>query len=315
MRPTALFRSAAIALALGLPLSVPASAQTAPPAAAKGQDEGLRAEISKSNAYTALMNRTLRAVESWRRYASWVDMKKGPTGKERYITYGMYSLYDVTKEISAAEAATTASPALPEIDATVKRYIAAYQELAPLITRAERYYERKDYRDDGAAEGRKLHEGMVPAANAFLKERATLDEQMRVYRRDLDGRELAAIETQEGKSARWQVRNIMINARAVIDLLPSDDSPVVDMKAFDEAVANYAGAIRAMDEFKDSGQKVSMIDSQASSWLGKVRDFRDKVAKTKGDARRARLGNDMTWLVNQYNMMISMADTAIRMSR
>jgi hypothetical protein len=175
-------RSAAFAFALLALTPAGALAQgAATPAAPAAAEAGLQAAIAKSNAYTALMNRTLRAIQSWERYASWVDMKKGPTGKERYITYGLYSLYDVAGEIKRAEEAVTHAPALPEIDQTIGRYIKAYQELAPLVTRAERYYERKDYRDDNAAEGRNLHTLMVPAAKTFLDERATLDAQMRVY--------------------------------------------------------------------------------------------------------------------------------------
>ncbi|WP_252720303.1 YiiG family protein, partial [Acinetobacter baumannii] len=60
---------------------------------------------------------------------------------------------------------------------------------------------------------------MVPAAETFLRERAALDAQMRGFKNDLDGRELAAIEKREGRSARWQVRNIMISARGVMDLM------------------------------------------------------------------------------------------------
>ena len=76
-----------------------------PQTAAKkpAQDPELQAAIAKSNAYTSLSNRTIRAIESWDRYKSWVDMKKGPTGKERYISYGLYSLYDVKDEIAKAE--------------------------------------------------------------------------------------------------------------------------------------------------------------------------------------------------------------------
>mgnify|MGYP001438209930 CR=1 FL=1 len=55
---------------------VPAVAQEGAPGAA-----ALDASIRKANAYVALMNRTLRASESWSRYASWVDVKKWPTGK------------------------------------------------------------------------------------------------------------------------------------------------------------------------------------------------------------------------------------------
>jgi hypothetical protein len=310
-------RNAATAVVLSMLLPAAALAQAAATAApiASSDDSELRAAVAKSNAYTALMNRTLRAIQSWERYASWVDMKKGPTGKERYISYGLYSLYDVAGEIRKAQEAMPQAPALPEIDQTMGRYIKAYQDLAPLITSAERYYERKDFRDDGAAEGRRLHALMVPAAKAFLDERATLDAQMRVYKKGLDARELAAIEKQEGRSARWQVRNIMINARAVMDLMPSNEKPVVDLKAFDAAMRDYAVAIREMDRFKEANSAgVPFIESQASSWLGKLRDFRDKLARSKGDVRRG-AANDANWLVSSYNTMVSLSETAIRMAR
>ncbi|MDR6872886.1 hypothetical protein J2Y55_003905 [Bosea sp. BE125] len=310
------FRSAAFAFALLALTPAGALAQGAATTAAPAADEaGLQAAIAKSNAYTALMNRTLRAIQSWERYASWVDMKKGPTGKERYIDYGLYSLYDVAGEIKRAEEAVTQAPALPEIDQTIGRYIKAYQELAPLVTRAERYYERKDYRDDNATEGRSLHMLMVPAAKTFLDERATLDAQMRVYKKGLDQRELAAVEQREGRSARWQVRNIMINARVVMDLMPSNEKPVVGLKAFDAAVAGYAGAVREMDRFKETEPKgVPFIESQASSWLGRLRDFRDKLSRGKGDVRRG-AANDANWLVSSYNTMVSLSETAIRTAR
>ena len=242
-------------------------------------------------------------------------MKKGPTGKERYIDYGLYSLYDVTGEIAKAEEATAREPKLPTIDATVLQYIKAYQQLAPLITRAERYYDRKDYRDDNLAEGKALHAQMVPAAKSFLDERAKLDSAMRVYKTALDGQELAALESREGRSVRWQVRNVMINARAVMDLMPSNEKPIVDLTAFNAAVANYAKAVREMDDFKDKNPGKSLfVDSQASSWLGKLRDFSDKLAKSKGDARRG-AANDANWIVSSYNTMITLSETAARFPR
>jgi hypothetical protein len=294
-----------------------AFAQAAPQAGAKrpAQDPELQAAIAKSNAYTSLSNRTIRAIESWDRYKSWVDMKKGPTGKERYISYGLYSLYDVKDEIAKAAAAAGQPPAQPELDGAVKRYIAAYQELAPLITRAERYYERKDYRDDNAAEGRELHAKMVPAAEAFLRERTVFGNQLNGYKKGIDARELAAIEASEGKQARWQLRNIMINARAVMDVMPSNEHPIVDLAAFDTALAGYSGAIKEMDAFKDKNQSgVPMIDSSASSWLGNLRDFREKLGKSKGDVRKGAAG-DANRIVSSYNMMVSMADSAARMIR
>ena len=70
--------------------------------------------IMKANTIIEAAKTTERAVESWERYASWVNMKTGPTGKERYLSYGMYDLYDVPGVLTdAREAAGAAHPAVP----------------------------------------------------------------------------------------------------------------------------------------------------------------------------------------------------------
>lgn len=289
----------------------PARAQPAPD---NPEDAELRAALGKSRAYVDLMNRTMRAVQSWNRYRSWVDMRRGPTGRERYISYGLYSLYDVRGEIEKASQAVAQQPAFPALDDVVRRYIQSYQALAPLIDRAEGYYERKDYRDDNMAEGRELHRQMVPLAEAFLADRTELEQEMKKLRDRLNGQELAAIERREGKSAAWQIRNVMMSAREIIDVMPSNERPVVDMATFDAAIARYSAAVREMDAFKRANPGVlSIIDSQASSWLGQVRDLRDKLARSRGDVRRA--ATEANWVFNQFNMMVSMADTAMRMRR
>ena len=303
-------RDAIFAALLAVAFGAPAAAQDRP-----APDAALQAMIAKSNAYTALLNRTLRAVESWDRYRSWVNMQRGPTGRERYIVYGLYSLYDVRGEIEKAEQAVTQEPAMPELDDAIRRYIQSYRTLAPLITRANVYYERKDYQDDGAALGRELHREMVPAAEAFLKDRADVERAMRALRTDLNSRELADIERREGRSARWNVRNVMIAARGVMDLMPTNERPVVDMAAFDEAIQRYAAALRELDKLKETDPDgASILDSQAGSWLGSLREYRQKLARARGDARRAG-GHERTWIINNYNMMVSMSATRLRMRR
>ncbi len=184
-----------------------------------------QAIITKLNAYVELLNRTLRAQESLARYQSWVNMKTGPTGRERII-YGLYSLYDVRDEIAHAEAAMTQSPAMPELDAEMKSYIAAYQALAPTITEADAYYERQDYRTDKMAQGKALHAKLVVAGPTFLTERGKVDALFKIEKEKSDAAELAAIEAREGRKARWQVTNVMIEARKVVDLLPTGEKPV-----------------------------------------------------------------------------------------
>ncbi len=48
--------------------------------------------VEKSNLYVKAINALGRVKQSYERYGSWVDLKKGHTGKEPYITYGLYDL-------------------------------------------------------------------------------------------------------------------------------------------------------------------------------------------------------------------------------
>ncbi|MCB1505819.1 MAG: YiiG family protein [Hyphomicrobiaceae bacterium] len=275
----------------------------------------LSSAIAKSNAYIGLMNRTLRAVESWQRYASWVNVKKGPTGRERYIDYGLYSLYDVKGEIEKARGVIGTEPVTPELDAAFTRYIEAYEALAPLITTAEGYYERKDYKSDKMVEGKALHAKLVPAAEAFLKSRAEVETLMGAYKRDLDNRALAAIAAQEGQGPNWHVKNVMMLAQDVIEKLPQGRQPA-DMKAFDAALDSYAKAVRSFDEFAHSYPgKFSAFESQPRSLLGKLREIRDKLAKAKGRVRDQFVGMDLTFLISEYNMMVSTSQMATRFGK
>ncbi|HRE22596.1 MAG TPA: DUF3829 domain-containing protein [Rhabdaerophilum sp.] len=282
----------------------PARAQTPLPADKRAE---LNALIAKNNAYIGLLNRTMRAKQSWERYTSWVNVEKGPTGRERYITYGLYSLYDVRSEIQKALDAAGKAPKVDELDRAIERFVGAYETLAPLIDRAERYYERKDYKSDNMAEGRELHARLVPAAREFLKEDVNTRQLMKLFAGRVAELELAAIEMEEGRKARWQMKRVQIAARQAMDLLPNRENPIVDMPAFSSAVAEYGKVVREFDDFMranpDSG---ATMRDRPGSLLGKLREYEEELQRARGDARRAR-GQGTTWIVNEYNMMISMS--------
>ena len=89
--------------------------------------------IEKANLYIETAKYTERAVDSWDRYLSWVDVETGPTGKERYISYGMYPIDDLSGLLEAARAAAGQEPVTPQLDAAMKRYIDAYEALFPVM--------------------------------------------------------------------------------------------------------------------------------------------------------------------------------------
>ena len=57
----------------------------------------------------------------------------------------------------------------------------------------------------------------------------------------------------------------------------------------------------------------SGFEGRPTSWMAKLREFREKLAHLKGDARKGRM--DTTWLVNDYNTMISTSQLASRVGQ
>ncbi|MBN9083240.1 MAG: YiiG family protein [Rhizobiales bacterium] len=303
----AAFLLAALSLAaIGGP---PALAQTTA-AAVTDPSALLNAATSKFNAYVALMNRTLRVEDSINRYRSWVNMKTGPTGKERYIDYGLYEVYDTTRETTEASAAAGREPAMPELDAAVKAFIAANTAISPLLNQAAGYYQRKDYLADKMEQGRDLHAKLLPAIETYGTARARMEAAFRVEKDKADQQRLDAIEKQEGRLAKWQRTNVMWKIRRVMDVLPSSGRQAIDLSAFDAALNDYAGAIKDMVAFTGSNPgKLSSFASTPSQLLGDLRGLREQLARTKGDPRR--MSNGLQSIVNQYNMLVQMSNSGM----
>lgn len=276
---------------------------------AEAADNALAKSAKKMNAYVEFMNRSLRAQELLDRYKSWVDFKNGPTGRERII-YGLYDVYDTTREASAATAALPQPPAMPELDAAMRDYIAANAALGPVLNEASAYYEREDYKSDKMSGGKALHARIVAAAGPFLAARAQVEAAFSIEKAKLDERQLASVEKRLGRQADWHVMNVMIHARRVVDLLPTNKHPVIETAPFDAAVAYYAAAVKAMDAYGAGKPNAFFVfELQPRSLLGKLREFQDKIDRAKGDARRGG-GGDLTWIINDYNMMVTTSQNA-----
>ncbi len=302
------------AMLAGAAAAGPAFADDATADAGADATARLNAVTEKFNAYVDFLNRTLRASESIDRYQSWVNWASGPTGRERII-YGLYDVYDTSREAEAATAATNAQPLTPELDASMRDYVAANAALAPILTEANGYYERADYKVDKMAEGKALHAKIVAAAGPFLAARARVDALIRDAKDKVDLERLASIEKAEGRSARWHVASVMLRAQRVMDLMPSDARPIVNLDAFHAAMTDFGAAVKDMDAYGAGHPNAFFVfASEPRSLLGKLRDFQEAIDAVKGDARRAG-GDQITWIVNDYNMMVTTSQTATQFNR
>jgi hypothetical protein len=306
-------RMALVALFLGIVGALPARAQPAPGATvpvlglAGIPDSQTDVYIAKSNAVVGLLNTSMRAAESWSRYLSWVDVKRGPTGRERII-YGLYSVSassareaaDKARELAAAE------PPIPALDGASKELAARFEALVPLLNEAEAYYDRKDYLSDGMKGGQALHAKLVPAAEAFLGARARVRVLQEQFKTQIDLHELARLEKTEGKSVRWHARRAMIAASRAVDLMPRDPRKPGDLKAWDDAIAALADAARDFDNAVRESGKSGSIDRYPRSLVGRMREIRDKIAKRQIDPNFYSM--DFNGVISEYNMMITMSN-------
>lgn len=262
--------------------------------------------IKKSNTVVELLNTSLRAEESWNRYLSWADLKRGPTGSERII-YGLYSIGGSAKDsIAKARVATADAPGLPPLDAAVTDLATAFEALIPLLNEASDYYDRKDYLSDKMAGGKALHAKLVPAAVAFLAARGRAEMLQQQFKSVIDRAELARIEKAEGRSAHWQARRAMIFAKSAVDLMPRDPRRPGDLKSFDDAIASFADVVKDFDTATRESGKSGAIDSYPRDILGSLRDLRQKVGSGRADPTFYSM--DYNGVINRYNMMVTMAN-------
>lgn len=315
---------------------VAASIASIPPVGSAAA-QGVPAAVEKANLYIEVAKGTERAVDSWERYASWVNMKSGPTGKERYISYGMYGLYDLAGLFKEARAAAASKPDTPTLDGILQRYLDAYEALAPVMNQANDYYERKRYRADNAAGGKALHARMVPLANAFLAERDAMMRQLRPFIREAEQQELAAIEAREGRSRAWQVARVMHAANLVVDVFPrarpivmsADEidrkimaigpntpgekldeiiagvtlpaTAPVDIDRFDKALTEYAAAVDTFDRFAETKpDELEDFKVLPRRLLDGLRALREPLARSRG-----RQANGLGRVTDVYFSMVS----------
>lgn len=307
-------RTSIVALLAVACLAQPARAETpaATPAATEAAD-ALAATTQKFNAYVEYMNRTLRVSSSLDRYRSWVNMRTGPTGRERLI-YGAYEVYDTKDEKAAAEKAMAAAPHLPDLDEAMAAYIKANDAVAPVLNKAAGYYQREDYKVDHMQRGKELHADIVALGGAFLAARARLEAVMTKQKLALDQIRLATIEKHEGRNARWHAGNVMMRAKQALDALETGNGGqadgkggTVDMPAFDAAMKDLGTAVAGLDDYKaEHPRAFSGFASFPDGFLGRLREIDGRLQRTHGNLRRA-AGLDMTFVLNDYNTMVTLS--------
>jgi hypothetical protein len=214
-------------------------------------EDKFKSLVEKTELYAKALIASRAVQKSYDRYASWVDVKKGPEGKERSIGSGLLDITAATQAISdAGKNGPGMWPPLPGIDAAAQKLAEATAGLAPLVKAAADYYAQGQYRSDGAKRGRELHAQMMPVFEQVFAFEAGFRRELSAVREDIEQRNLARIEKEQGKNYEWHLRSFLLAAKTLADLLPNHvDAAMIESARYRARFTNLQTAYTAFTQF------------------------------------------------------------------
>jgi hypothetical protein len=213
-------------------------------------DDKFKSLVDKTAIYDKALAAARVIQKSYDRYATWVDVKTGPTGKEKTVD-GVPDIAAAAQEIANAAATGPGMwPPLPAVDDGVVKLAKTTATLAPVVKDASEYYAQKKYKTDAAKHGHELHAQMLPMFEQFFGSELALRRELGVVHEDIERRHLAQIEKEHGKNYDWHLRNFLLAARMVADLLPNHvDAAMIETSRYRTRFANLSACYALFTQY------------------------------------------------------------------
>ena len=266
---------------------------------------------TKLNDSIQCFNQTaIRSSESYKRYVSWVNEKTGPTCTEKFIGYGLYSLPDASAVCKKAKEEAALAPKLPDFDAAVIEMVTVFEEIYPLTKQASTYYDQGDYKDDACAKAKEMHpkliEGFQKMKTASEKVAKSLDK----IQDELDQKEMAELEKEQGKKLPWQVRSFLVHSKKLVNSIPDSDKDF-NSETFLPLAEALIKSANELDEYTlANNEEVSKVsgfsafDGSAKTFIKQVKEVKRSLAETKKLP-----ANGLSQIINEYNKMINWSNS------
>jgi hypothetical protein len=282
-------------------------------ASADSDDEG----DGKLDAYIECYNRANEPVHhSERLYNSWVDEKKGVTGKETSVNgtleIGEYVMKTCRESIPKGKKAGAPDA---ELDKAAAAYLAALEAVEVKNNAAHSYYDRKDYKDDKFAKGKEMHAPLIAAFEAFDAASTKFGDLIDVRNDKRMDAELAAAEKHGGKNLHWHKMIASKKSKDLLHLMGDESFDVVkaetmvkDITAHLDATTKYAADHKAEEPMMWS-MYASALKGFVDSAKARMRHFRDKEQWTTGERMLMERNPEMVdassaKLSKQYNELV-----------
>ncbi|WP_312705170.1 YiiG family protein [Stenotrophomonas lactitubi] len=208
------------------PTAAGGAGSSAKPEASAAPADAQQQLTAKLNAYigcfNALDSKTHGSIQS---YTRWIkDVDAGPSGRETNV-YGPFEIsdYDMKQCDAPVSEAIAAKPALADLDAAAGQYQQALKALVPISKEAHDYYERQDYEDDRFAKGKQLHAPLMTAFKDFVIASETFNAELERQNDAAQREQLKALEQAEGRTREYYRLAMMLEAKAIVELMTGDD--------------------------------------------------------------------------------------------
>lgn len=264
----------------------------------------------KLAAYDQCLGRHAERVHaSKRRYLSWVaDADKGPTCKERYISYGVYAIYDPKRCADAVAQVRSTEPRIPALERAGDQLVQTLRELEPLLSRIERYYDQKDYLDDACAKGKESHPKMMQLWRTFEVAHKSLADALERPQASLLRRRVALARGSYGKGLRLGFLEVVAAANELIHAGSSETSATEpEISAVTDAVARLVQSTDALMELSEQRSKEAKhvlwfgsFSRQAGELRAAAKSFVRRLTKGKRLSRtdQRRIASGAGWMVD-----------------
>ncbi len=272
---------------------------------------------AKLNAYigcfNALDSKTHGSIQS---YTRWIkDVDAGPSGRETNV-YGPFEIsdYDMKQCDAPVSEAIAAKPALADLDAAAGQYQQALKALVPISKEAHDYYERQDYEDDRFAKGKQLHAPLMTAFKDFVVASETFNAELERQNDAAQREQLKALEQAEGRTREYYRLAMMLEAKAIMDMMGEDDFDVARARerldAFnrisDEAHAKVADQEPGKLDWNSFEREAENFRREGKERLQRVSantpytDFERRMLDSPSMAPRGSAGK----LMQEYNSLV-----------
>ena len=268
-------------------------------------DDATQQLAMKLNSYVDCFNTVDGpARASAERYVSWIgDLDKGPTGSERSInTLGDLAPYQLEKCTTSINEALKAKPALPALDAAATRYLETLTALGPLVSKAHAYYSQEDYKDDGFAKAKAMHEPLMMAFGRFIKASDVYGAEVEKENDALGAARLVDIEKTEGRHTAYYRLALISKGKQLATLLTAKDPDVTQAtKAIDTYGELVDESAKATNDEPGKPITWSIFQTQAGTFLkdckDRMRRIRDKTPYSHGEQILMEGQSNSGWMV------------------